>query len=124
MLFSFRRVGQRLQRALVSFADLRRTHVDFVRDRDKRLVLDVPQRKDADVNLIQREARDQRTAAVDGADVLNEVLALNVSSRHIPSLSLCFVGRIFRFDDDRHSGGLVYHALRVNIIYGRRDGTE
>ena len=123
MLFFFRRVGQRLQRALVSLSDLRWAHVDLMRDRRKRLVLDVPQRKDADIDLIQRKARDQRTAAVDGADVLNEVLALNVSSRHIPSRSL-IVGRLFSLNDDRYGGCLIDQPLCVDIIHRRRNGTD
>ena len=67
MLFYFSHFRQRLQRVLVPLANLCRAHCDLVRDRDKRLVLDVPQCQYADIDFIQRKTRNQLTAALGGA---------------------------------------------------------
>lgn len=71
MLFSFRRFGQRFQRALVPPPDLAHRQPDRVGDIPERFKLDMTERQNLDVDFIQRKAGYQRAAAVDGADLCN-----------------------------------------------------
>lgn len=71
MLFSFRRFGQRLQRALISATDLRHAQPDRVGDIPERFELDMTERQNLDVDFIQRKPCDECAAAVDGANLCN-----------------------------------------------------
>ena len=69
MLFSFRRLGQRLQRALVPPSDLAHGQSHHIGDIPERLEFDMSERQNLDVDFIQRKPCDECAAAVDGADL-------------------------------------------------------
>lgn len=69
MLFSFRRVCESFQRALISSPDLRHAQPYRIGDIPERLELDMPERQNLDVDFVQRKPCDECAAAVDGADL-------------------------------------------------------